>query len=361
MSLGHGRDQVTSDSRSCTPGRDRAPDIVDLVRQMAGIGELPLAPTPYEVIYTKEKLRLLKYRPEQPRFGTPILFVYSLINRYYILDFLPGRSLIAFLLEQGFSVYCIDWGRTGPEDRDLSWDYYLDRYIAHCVRRTLQDAGTRELTFYGYCMGGTMALAYAALAPDGLRSFVAQAVPVDFHDKGLLSRWTRPEFFNVDAMVDAHGNIPVALMEGAFRWMDPVWSMQKWGTFFEKIGDEEFATLFLSMEKWAGDNVPFPGEAYRQYIKDCYQSNRFMKGRMMVRGRRVDLSRIRCPLLNIMAAKDHIVPPESSEVLAELVGSQDKTTLRFDCGHIGLVASSRARRLFWPKVADWLVERSELL
>ncbi len=325
----------------------------------AGVGELELAPTPNEVIYKKEKMCVRAYRPEVKRYETPILLVYSLINRYYILDFLPGRSLIGFLVEQGYPVYAIDWGTPGREEQELTWSDYVDRYIRRAVRAVLKDSAAANLTLYGYCMGGTLALAYAALHPEGLRNFVAQAVPVDFHDDGILSRWTRPEHFNADAMVDAHGNIPISLMEAAFRNMDVIGNVQKWDTFLRKFDDKKFIKLFLSMEAWAGDNIPFPGEAYREYIRGCYQTNDCMHGRMKIDERPVDLGAIKVPLLNIIAERDHIAPPSSSEVLPRLVGSTDTATMRFDCGHIGLSSSSKAPRKFWPRIAEWLAAHSE--
>lgn len=332
--------------------------VSERIRESMGLEDLPLAASPAEVIYTKDRLRLLKYTPEVQRHETPILFVYSLINRYYILDFLPGRSLIGFMLEQGFPVYCIDWGKPGDEEAELGWDHYLGRYLRRCVRKALRDSGAPDLTMYGYCMGGLLALAYVALYPEGIRNLVVQATPVDFSHAGILADWTRADHFNVDTLVDVHGNIPPALMEGAFQFMDPVGIGQKWETFAQNLDNRSFATVFLALEHWASDNIPFPGEVYRQYIKDFYQTNRFMRGEMEIGGRRVDLGAIRCPVLTITASKDTIVPPESAEVLPELVGADDTRVLRCECGHIGLATSSKGRRLYWPQVAGWIGERS---
>src|SRR5262249_12500600 len=155
-------------------------------------------------------------------------------------------------------------------------------------------------------------------------------------------------------LVDAYGNVPTALMEVGFSAMAPVQRMTKWLEVFRRIDDPDFVTTFLAMERWAADNVPFPGEGYRQYIKDCYQGNRFCKGAMLVGGERVDLANIRCPLLNIIADNDTIAPPSSSEPLNGAVSSSDKQTMRFPVGHIGLSTSSKGPRQIWPKIADWI-------
>ncbi|MCC6556778.1 MAG: alpha/beta fold hydrolase [Polyangiaceae bacterium] len=330
-----------------------------LIQQAAGVGDPPVAPTPHKVVYTRGKMRLLRYEPTHRRHRTPILFVYSLINRHYILDFLPGRSLIQHMVAQGFDVYAIDWGAAGPAEQSLTWDDMLGGLIRSAVKWTLRASGAPDLTLYGYCMGGTMALAYASLYPEGLRNFVAQATPVDFHEGGVFTTWTSPKHFNVDAMVDAHGNVPIDLMEAGFSMMAPIQRMTKWLEVFRRIDDPDFVTTFLAMEHWASDNVPFPGEVYRQYIKDCYQENNFCNGRMVVGGERVDLGKIRCPLLNLIAENDTIAPPRSSELLNGLVGSTDKEIMRFPVGHIGLSTSSKGPKQIWPKVAAWIAQRSE--
>ena len=346
-------------ARALGPYRYLAP----LVKRAAGVGDPPVAPTPYRVLYTRGAMRLLHYdraaAPPARRHRTPILFVYSLINRHYVLDLLPGRSLIEFMVEQGFDVYAIDWGSAGVEDSALTWDDLLGGHLRHAVAWVLRASGARDLTLYGYCMGGTMALAHAALYPAPIRNFVAQATPVDFHEGGIFATWTRPEYFDVDALVDAYGNVPIDLMEAGFSMMAPIQRMTKWLEVFRRLDDPEFITTFLAMEHWASDNVPFPGEVYRQYIKDCYQENNFCNGRMQVGGRTVDLAAITCPLLTIVADKDTIAPPPSSEVLERLTRSKDYTLLRFPVGHIGLSTSSKGRKAIWPQIASWIAAHSE--
>ncbi len=340
--------------RAMSPTRWLAP----LVQRAARIAAPPVNSTPHRVVYTRGSMRLLHFAPRERRHATPILFVYSLINRYYILDFLPGRSLIEFMRDQGFDVYAIDWGTPGDLEEQLTWDEALGGLIRSAVHWTLKVSGAKQLTLYGYCMGGTMALAYAALYPKELRNFVAQATPVDFHEGGIFTTWTRPDYFNVDSMIDAHGNVPIDLMESGFSMMAPVQRLTKWLEVFRRIDDPEFVTTFLAMETWAADNVPFPGELYRQYIKDCYQENNFFHGRMVIGGRTVELGQITCSLLTLIADKDTIAPPPSSLALASKVGSTDKTTLHFDVGHIGLSTSSKGPKVIWPQIAAWLAERS---
>jgi polyhydroxyalkanoate synthase len=334
------------------------PYLRPIIERAAGVREPPISPTPHQVVWTRGPLRLLRYPSPRRRYRTPILFVYSMINRWYILDFLPGRSLIEYLTRAGFEVYAIDWGIAGPHEQHMSWAELLGTTLRGAVRWTLRASGSDTLSLYGYCMGGTLSLAYASLYPQGLGSIVAQATPVDFSQGGIYTLWTQAQHFNVDTLVDAYGNVPTQVLESGFFAAAPVQRFTRWLEVCRRIDDPDFVTTFLAMERWGADAVPFPGEVYRQYIKDCYQHNLFCQGRMQVGGEAIDLGRIRCPLLNLIAEHDTIAPPAMSEPLPRLVGSKVATTLRFPVGHIGLSASSKGPTQVWPRVFAWLAEQA---
>jgi|SRR6218665_432075 len=334
------------------------PYLKPLIEKATGIREPPISPTPHSVVYTRGCMRLLRYASPRRRHRTPILFVYSLINRWYILDFLPGRSLIEYLTGQGYDVYAIDWGFAGPDEQSLTWSELLGGHLRTALRWTQRVSGSDDVTLYGYCMGGTMALAYTALHPEGVRNLVLQATPVDFSHGGVYSLWTQPRHFDVDSLVDAYGNVPPYVLESGFFMAGPVQRFTKWLEVFRQIDDPGFVTTFLALERWGADAVPFPGEVYRQYMRDCYQRNLFRQSRMEVGGERVDLGRVECPVLNIIAENDNIAPPAMSEPLPELVGSKDCETMRFPVGHIGLSASSKSPVKVWPRISAWMERRS---
>lgn len=337
------------------------PYLRPIIEKASGVREPPISPTPHSVVFTRGAMRLLRYPAPHRRWRTPILFSYSLINRWYILDFLPGRSLIEFLTREGFDVYAIDWGIPGPDEQNLTWDEMLGSIVRQAVRWTLRTSGSDDLTLYGYCMGGTLALAYTSLYPEGVRNFVAQATPVDFSHGGVYALWTQQRHFDVDSLVDAYGNVPTHLLESGFLMAAPVQRLTRWLDVCRHIEDPEYVTTFLAMERWGADAIPFPGEVYRQYIKDCYQQNLFCQGRMEVGGERVDLGRIRGSVLNIIAEHDTIALPPMSEPLNRLVGSMDSQTMRFPVGHIGLSASGKSPTKVWPAVASWIAARSHPL
>src|SRR6201999_2336866 len=98
----------------------------------------PVGTTPADVVHRENKWRLLRYRahPNAPRkYETPILLVPSLINRHYVMDLLPGKSMAEDLVKMGHDVYCIDWGTPSDEDRFVSFDDVCDTYLGRAIRK----------------------------------------------------------------------------------------------------------------------------------------------------------------------------------------------------------------------------------
>ncbi|MBI4229093.1 MAG: class III poly(R)-hydroxyalkanoic acid synthase subunit PhaC, partial [Deltaproteobacteria bacterium] len=113
------------------------------------------------------------------------------------------------------------------------------------------------------------------------------------------------------------------------------------------------------MEKWLNDNIPVPGEVFREFIKYCYQENLLVENKLRINGKIVDLSKIMCSVLNLIAEHDHLVAPASSKAFNDLISSKDKEAIIYPTGHIGMSVSSKSLRDLWPKVADWLIARSK--
>jgi polyhydroxyalkanoate synthase len=318
--------------------------------------------TPSKVVYSDGKMRLLHYAPmvSKPH-RTPLLVIYALLNKPYILDLQPDRSVVRTLLKEGFDVYLIDWGEPTDADKFHTLDDYVNWYIDDVVDFICDVHKVDDLSILGYCMGGTLSTMYAALHPRKVRNLVLMAAPLDFEaDQGLLKQWARSEFFNVDSLVDTIGNVPGEFLNSGFLLMDPVKNLTlKYLGLIENIEDEEFVKLFFRMEKWIYDGIPVAGEAYREYMKQCYQQNLLVKSELKLNGHRVDLKNITMPVLNLVATYDHLVPPESGMTFTHRLPSRDKKLMTFPTGHIGLSVSSKSHAEFWPGVSSWLRKRSD--
>ena len=318
--------------------------------------------TPSEVVYEDGHVKLLHYLGHGPRkFRTPIVFVFALVNRPYILDLLPDRSVVAHFVRAGFDTYLIDWGVPTQADRYLTLDSYVNGYLPDAIDRAIEWADADRASVLGYCMGGTLSAISTALHPQRVRNLILLAAGIDFATReGLLNVWTDPRTFDVDAFVNAFGNCPAEFLQASFLMLKPVANfLEKPIGLLERADDDKFVDEYLTMETWLNDNIPVPGEIYREFVKYLYQRNLLAKGQLRVGRRRVDLRRITCPVLNIMAAKDDLVPCAQSEPFNDLVGSKDRKVMKLPAGHIGLAVGSRAQRELWPAACAWLAERSD--
>jgi polyhydroxyalkanoate synthase len=309
--------------------------------------------TPSDEVFRENKWRLLRYRarPEGRLPGRPVLLVPSLINRHYVLDLLPGKSFAEFLVKEGFDVYVIDWGAPGDEDRFVRFDTVCDRYIGRAARFAAQTAGTNDAHLFGYCLGGTLATAYAAAHPDRVATLTNVAAPIDFHDSGLLSLWTRVKSFSVKSLVEALGNVPWPLMQASFHLLRPTLNLMKGVQLVDRATDDEFLDGFFAIETWGNDNVSFPGECYREYVEAFYRDNALVRGTFTLSGRRIALEDITSPTMVVTFEHDNIVPPKSAAVLLDRIGSIEKERVHLQGGHVGAMTSKKAAATLWPQIA----------
>lgn len=328
----------------------------------AAIQKVRVGCTPTRAVYREDALRLLRYETDvKRRYQTPLLFVFALVNRPYILDLRPGKSVVSHFVSGGFDTYNIDWGKPAEGDRFLGLEDYVLRYMDHCVDKIRRRSGRDRINILGYCMGGTMSAMYAALRPEKVENLILLAAPVDWSTRdSLLCVWTDEKYFDVDKMIEVYGNAPPQYLQTSFLMLKPVQNfIEKWYGFARNMEDEKFLEDFFAMETWLNDNIPVAGETFRQFVKYCFQQNRLIEGRLELDGRRVNLRDITCPILNLVAQHDHLVHPNQSLPFNDAVGSKDRKAINFPAGHIGLAVSSRAHRELWPKVVQWLGERSE--
>lgn len=318
-----------------------------------------LAKTPHEIVFRENKWKLLRYtaRPEGCAYATPVLLVPSLINRHYVLDLQPGKSLVEYLVAQGHDVFVIDWGKPGREDRLLTFDDVCDRYLGRAIREAARRSPDERVHVLGYCLGGTLAAIHTAANPKHVASLVALAAPVTFHDDGLLSTWCRTKSFDLNLLIDALGNVPAPLMQAAFQLLRPTLGLSKMVHTVDRSWNREFLDGFQALEHWGNDNIPFPGEVFRTYIAELYQRDAFARGNFRLAGKPARMESIRCPVLAITFEHDNIVPWKSAALLIDRAGSRDKQRIHLNGGHVGAVVARAAAKGLWPQLSQFWAAR----
>lgn len=346
---------------------DRAGKLVErtIARNLKGLDFLTMPPakvglTPKEVLYERGTLRLYHYLPQADElYRVPILLVMATTNKAYVFDLAPGQSMVEYLLKEGFDVYVIDWEPPLPEERGLSLADYTQDFIPTCVEMVIDDSGEPDLSIVGYCMGGVLSLIYAASHTDGpLKNLACLTTPVNWAEMGLTRIWSDEKHFDVDRLVDTLGVIPQDFVQASFEMLRPAQKSASQIRVWEKMWDDEFVKSYRAFDRWGNETLPLAGEYFRDTTKELMWANKLYKGNLVVNGKSAKLSDITVPIMAAMAEHDHIVAYDASKPLLDLVGSEDKEEIVLKGGHVSLIAGPNAVRRMWPKLAEWLGERS---
>ena len=314
--------------------------------------QTPVRPTPREQVLEYGPLSLHRYVSEGPWRGEPVLIVYSVINRSYILDLCAGTSFVQHLLDQGLDVFMVEWGAADP-DATLSGSVSdgLDR----CVSRIEALTSAPRVALFGHCIGGTFAAMYAALHPDRVARFLSLTAPFRASAGGLTALATHEAAFPLDRVLDGFGHMPAKLIRYTFMALKPYYELMKWRMFVDTLGDEDAMARFRVIDRWANDNVDIPAEVFRPFITDVMQSEALLRGEAHLGGVRIDLSAIRCPLLNVAASGDWIVHPDGAFALGSVVPAEQYRELLLDGGHLSLILDPR-QRAQWTTLSEFLLQ-----
>ncbi len=327
---------------------------------LAGANRPDMAQTPRDLVWKRDKARLWRYRSDARRYTPPILIVHSLVSKSYILDLLPGTSLIAYLLSEGFDMFLLDWVPPDPADAENTLETYVDEYIPEAIGAVLDEAEADEVTLIGYCFGGVLTLLEVAAHPElPVRNLMVMATPCDYREMGFMSNMFRAHRLSPEDVVDETGLVPANALDEGFQSLKPTEYVTQRMNFFQNLWNDEFVQGFLAIAFWARDQVSFPGGVFRQTVDRLIRQNALLGG-VVPHGRgEVRLQDIRCPFLNAYAEQDTITPAASSEPLTRLVGSDDVSELRLESGHIGFVAGRQAAKVARPQIRDWLAGHSD--
>ena len=328
------------------------------VAYLAGSAHPAVAQTPRDLVFTRDKARLWRYRSDRRTVRPPLLIVHSLVSKSTILDLLPGSSMIGFLLSEGFDVFLLDWVPADAADAQNTLETYVDGYVPDAVRAAADEAGADELTVIGYCFGAVLALLLAAGHPElPIRNLVALTCPCDYREMGFMSRMFMPGRLDPDDVIDDTGLVPAAVMDEGFQSLKPTDRVVQQVTLWENLWNDRWLEGYLAINRWARDQVAFPGATFRQTVDLLIRRNGLFEGVVPLGPRDVRLADIACPFLNVYCEQDTIVRAASSKPLVGLVGSDDATELVLQSGHIGLVAGRQAKEA-QPQIAEWIRARS---
>ncbi|WP_338068990.1 alpha/beta fold hydrolase [Sphingomonas crocodyli] len=272
--------------------------------------------------------------------GRPVIFVPSLINGSEILDLAPHNSLMQWLAREGLRPLLLDWGTPEPDERDLTIGGHVETLLLPLI-----DAIGTDAAIAGYCLGGTMALAAAALRP--VAGVALIAAPWDFAGFPTESRASLGELWEkAKPTAEAMGLMPLEVLQQAFWSLDPARTVEKFVRFGRLDPDKALEGDFIAVEDWANAGAPLTAAAARELMEGLMAANASGEGRWEVGGRIIRPETLDMPILNIASTTDRITPAATAWRGGQRVELSD--------GHVGMIVGRRGKTSLWPLIGDWL-------
>ena len=340
-----------------------------------------IAFTPGEVIFRNDLLELIQYAPTTDKVHeTPLLIAPPWINKFYIMDLNAKRSMVRWLVAQGYTVFMISWRNPEPAKGtgkriERSFSDYVTEGLYPALDAVIEETGAKSVNVGGYCIGGTMlATALAHMAQTGdkrVKSATFFTAQTDFVKGGEL------RILIDDKILDdlekeskkAGGVIDARHMAQAFNMLrgnELIWSYVVNNYY---LGKEPSAFDLLY---WNADSTHMPAKCHLAYLRDYYRDNALAEGKMVLDGKTLDLGKVKTPVYSICAREDHIAPAESVFRGVKLFGGSVHLVVG-GSGHIAGVINppdpDRIKYQYWTNdtpqaewpdtLAEWLEKAEE--
>lgn len=329
------------------------------LQYIAGTNPPPIGKTPRDLIWSRDKVKLWRYRSTEVRYAPPLVVFLGLVSHSYVFDMSPENSFVGTLKAAGFDVYLLDWGIPDEADAGNTFETYVDFYLPRALRAAAEESGTDDVNLLPYCMGAMFALLHAASdPPTPIRAMALLAPPVDFSHMGVLITPLRDGTIDTEQIIDSRGLLPGETVRGFFSVRRPTADFVQYANLWEKLASEKALHGHAAMAQWVRDQIPVPGAAVRQMVQWFVRDDAFVNDTVRLGGRRVSLRDVTVPLLNVTAEHDDVVPIGCSIPLPELVSSQ-VDSLRIPSGHVSLVMGRHAQKTTLPGIIEWLAARSD--
>ncbi len=272
--------------------------------------------------------------------GAPVILIPSLINPARILDLTPGNSFAEFLAGSGYHILLVDWGAGDSADAAMTIGDHVEQRLLPLIAAVGAPAH-----LVGYCLGGTMALAAAMLAP--ARSLTQIAAPWHFsryeaHAKAAMAQlWAEQ-----GAMVQALGQLPMESLQSLFWAIDPARTVRKFAALAHMPADDPRIANFAVMEDWANGGAPLTAAVAAELLHHFPKDDPCGTRRWQVAGQIIDPARIPIPAHHFTASDDRIAPAASA---CDAISATPCPS-----GHVGMLAGSKARLGLWSILRDWI-------
>jgi polyhydroxyalkanoate synthase subunit PhaC len=313
-----------------------------------------MAATPSKVVFRNDLIELLQYLPQTDEVhAVPLLASPPWINKYYIMDLAPDRSLIEWGVRHGRTVFAISYRNPDASMSGITMDDYATDGMRAALDAVAEITGSETVDIIAVCLGGALATMVAAQqAASGERrigTLTLINMLLDYTEPGLFARFIDEATINkIERRMARKGYLDGADMGGAFnalRANDLVFSyvVSNW-----LMGKPPPAFDLLA---WNDDTTRLPAAMHSWYLRSCYMENQLANGTMVLGGQRLDLATVTQDTYIVAAERDHIVPWRSSYKTIRLLGGDVRYVL-VSGGHIAGIVSP-------PEPKAWVMSSDE--
>jgi len=297
-----------------------------------------VATTPGKVVYQNDLMQLIQYEPTTEKVHKrPLVIFPPWINKYYILDLTPDKSLVKWCLDKGYTVFVASWVNPDARLALKTFEDYMFEGVYAALDAVEKATGEKEVNAVGYCIGGTLlasSLAHMAARKDTrIKSATFLVTQVDFTEAGELKVFIDEEQISdiERQMHDKGGYLKGSTMASTFNMLrsnDLIWN---YVVNNYMLGREPmpFDILF-----WNSDATRLPSAMHVFYLRECYLENKLAEGRMELGGEELHLGDVKVPVYLQSSREDHISPYNSVYKATRLFGG----SVRFICAGSGHIA-----------------------
>jgi len=314
-----------------------------------------IACTPGEVVFRNELLEVIQYAPTTDEVhAIPVVIIAPWINKYYILDLSPERSLVRHLVNNGFTVFVTSWKNSGPKLRNITFDDYLTRGALTIINVAREICNVPAVHAVGYCIGGTLLTALMAWIEKDKKSespvshWTLLTTLVDFSNPGDIDAFiTEDSILWLEQKMQENGYLDGQDMGSSFRWLRP--NSLIWRYVIQNYLNGESPPP-MDVLQWNVDCTRLPEKMHSFYLRNFYLENRMIKpDELKLAGRSIDLGLIKAPLYAVGTEQDHIAPWKETFKIANLITAPVRYTLATS-GHILGILSPHVeppKRRYW--------------
>lgn len=331
--------------------------------------------TPFQAIYGNELVTLRYYAPAEGvvpavQHRTPLVIVPPLAVNMLIYDLFPERSLVSYLVEQGFKVYMIDWGKPTLRHHHFDLSTYIQKLLPEFLAEVRAHSGEQQLSLHGWSLGGAFSLSYTALFKDrDIRNIVILGSPIDTHKSGYMGKIYQ---FIQRQSVHVRNHTSFRLHKFSSRWFhvpgisntigfkltDPLGNLAGYWELLTKLADRDYVITHATASAFLDNMLAYPGGVTRDLILRYWIDNELSTGVVRFGEQTANLQEVDCALLAVGGQNDNICTVDAVRPVLDLVGSTDKEFFLAPGGHMGIVSGSKAPESIWVKTAEWLGQRS---